>query len=91
MNVSSDGNVNSLRNELSSSRVKMDDECGRLHGDVVVDPDEQLTQPERQLFHDLCHKYTDVITPQPGLYNGAMGHFTHGLNFADTRSSGFKY
>ena len=39
-------------------------------GDLQVDPDNILTEEQRQIFHKLHKRYAKLFTPRPGKYNG---------------------
>ena len=36
----------------------------------------------KKKFQNLCEAYSDIITPQPGKYNGAYGRVSTDINFA---------
>ena len=48
--------------------------------DVQIDPDKQLSQEWRDKFYNVCHQYSDIITPIPGRYNGYFGQIDNSLN-----------
>ena len=49
---------------------------------LKVDPDDILTQMDRDLFHQLHRRYAHLFTPQPGKYNGAHGYVDNKLKFS---------
>ena len=49
---------------------------------LKVDPDNILSNEERQIFHDLHSRYSHLFTPQPGRYNGNFGHVDNKLQFS---------
>ena len=49
---------------------------------LKVDPDNILTQMDRDLFHQLHRRYAHLFTPQPGKYNGAHGYVDNKLKFS---------
>ena len=50
-------------------------------GDVSIDPDNQLSPDWRYKFHQVCEKFSHIITPVPGKYNGHYGRIDNSLNF----------
>ena len=52
--------------------------------DVQIDPDNQLSTEWKQKFQSLCEKYSSIITPVPGKYNGYYGHVDNSLHFSST-------
>ena len=51
-------------------------------GDLQVDPDNILTEEQRQIFHKLHKRYAKLFTPRPGKYNGYYEHIDNTLHFA---------
>jgi len=49
---------------------------------IQVDPDEILTQDEREIFHSVHRKFAHLFTPRPGKYNGAYGPINNRLHFS---------
>ena len=49
---------------------------------ISVDPDNVLTQAEKQKFHELHIQYSEVFTPQPGKYNGEAGYIENRIQFS---------
>ena len=48
---------------------------------IILDPDNVLSPAERTAVRGLCQEFKDVIRPEPGLYNGLMGHFDNKIMF----------
>lgn len=48
---------------------------------VQIDPDNILSPSWREHFHKLLHEFSDIINPNPGLYNGYYGDVDCSLNF----------
>ena len=52
------------------------------HIDLIkVDPDNILTEEEREAFHQLHKRFAHLFTPRPGKYNGYFGHISNRLHF----------
>ena len=49
--------------------------------DIQIDPDKQLSAENKLKFKNLCEKYSDIITPAPGRYNGYYGRVDNSLHF----------
>ena len=49
--------------------------------DVCIDPDNILSNEWKQSFMDLMTDFTDIITPNPGCYNGFYGNVDCSINF----------
>ena len=49
---------------------------------IQVDPDNTLTEEEKQVFHEIHRKYVHLFTPQPGRYNGSWGYVDNKLQFS---------
>ena len=49
---------------------------------IQVDPDGVLEEADRDLFHKLHVRFQALFTPQPGKYNGHIGHIDNKLQFA---------
>ena len=49
--------------------------------EISLDPDKQMPASWRTRFKHLCEAFTDIITPQPGRYNGAFGRTSTDINF----------
>ena len=58
--------------------------------EVSIDPDQQMPATWRKRFYDLCVKYSTIITPRPGRYNGAFGRVSTDIHFATTPPSNLK-
>ena len=52
-----------------------------LH-EISIDPDNILPAAWKQRFLDVCERYTNIITPKPGKYNGFYGRIDNSINFA---------
>ena len=50
--------------------------------DISIDPDNLMSASWKRRFHSLCEKYSDIITPVPGKYNGAFGWTSTDINFS---------
>ena len=48
---------------------------------VKIDPDNILTEEEKQAFRQVCEDYKDIIRPEPGRYNGKSGSINNRINF----------
>ena len=49
---------------------------------LQVDPDNVLSEKDKNLFHQLHLKYAHLFTPQPGRYNGRFGYVDNKLQFS---------
>ena len=49
---------------------------------VVLDPDNQLSQGWKLKFKTVCEEYSDIINPRPGKYNGYYGRVDNSINFS---------
>ena len=49
---------------------------------VALDPDNILCPGDKRRFRQLIDSYSDIIRPEPGRYNGKMGHIDNSINFA---------
>ena len=52
--------------------------------DIKVDPDGQLTEDWKLKFKRLCEKFSHIINPAPGKYNGYYGRVDNSLHFIST-------
>ena len=50
--------------------------------ELQVDPDNVLSQEEREIFHTLHRRFASLFTKQPGKYNGHYGFIDNKLQFA---------
>ena len=57
---------------------------------VSIDPNNQMTKIWKKSFLNLCESFSDIITPQPGRYNGYYGHTSTDINFSSTPPSNLK-
>ena len=72
-----------LSHLILPDRPAVNEKCSYLE-DVQIDPDNQLTPEWKKKFSSLCEKFTAIITPVPGRYNGYYGHVDNSLNFSST-------
>ena len=49
---------------------------------IQVDPDNVLSEDDRQIFHALHQKFAHLFTPLPGKYNGHIGQINNRLQFS---------
>ena len=61
-----------------------DEEQSDFLHQVSIDPDNILPQYWKQRFFEVCKRFTAVITPKPGKYNGYYGRIDNSINFATT-------
>ena len=47
-----------------------------------IDPDNVLTEEQRQTFREINLRYARTITPRPGRYNGYYGHIDNRIHFS---------
>ena len=52
--------------------------------DIKIDPDGQLTEDWKLKFKRLCEKFSHIINPAPGKYNGYYGRVDNSLHFIST-------
>ena len=52
--------------------------------DIELDPDNQLSEQERETFRLISKEFGDVITPHPARYNGSFGMVDTAIDFAST-------
>ena len=57
---------------------------------VSVDPDGLMPNVWKSRFKSLCKDFSDIITPNPGKYNGIYGHVSTDINFASIPPSNTK-
>ena len=50
--------------------------------DISVDPDNILSSAWKQKFYNVCRRFSHIITPRPGKYNGFYGRIDNSINFA---------
>ena len=50
--------------------------------EISIDPDKQMPATWRKRFNDLCVKYSTIISPRPGKYNGAFGRVSTDIHFS---------
>ena len=50
--------------------------------EVSIDPDNILSDTWKEKFLSICKKFSHVITPRPGRYNGFYGRVDNSINFA---------
>ena len=51
---------------------------------VIIDPDNQLSQDWKNQFKDVCENFIDVINPNPGRYNNFYGDVDCSIDFCST-------
>ena len=51
---------------------------------VIIDPDNQLTEEWRTKFKKVCDDFTDVINPNPGRYNNFYGDVDCSIDFCSS-------
>ena len=49
---------------------------------IKVDPDNILSNDQKDIFHKLFKRFAALFTPQPGKYNGAWGYIDNCLQFS---------
>ena len=49
---------------------------------LQVDPDNVLSNDDKEIFHVLHRRFAHLFTPQPGRYNGNYGHVDNQLQFS---------
>ena len=54
-----------------------------LH-EVSIDPDNVLPAAWKKRFFDVCARFSHIITPRPGKYNGFYGRIDNSINFASS-------
>ena len=64
----------------SNSKYRMEE--GDQWSKIQLDPDNQLTEAERDSFRSLCEEFKDVINPRPGRYNGCFGPMESSIDFS---------
>ncbi len=53
------------------------------HTDLIqLDPDNILSPKQKVCFRKLCQEFKDIIRPEPGRYNGAVGYIDNSINFS---------
>ena len=57
---------------------------------ISVDPDNQMPTIWKKRFLNICEKYSDIITPVPGRYNGIYGEVSTDINFSSNPPSNLK-
>ena len=72
-----------LSHLILPERPKIDPTVSYL-SDIQVDPDDQLSSEWKEKFSSLCKRYSSIITPAPGRYNGYFGHVDNSLHFSST-------
>ena len=49
---------------------------------ISVDPDNVLTEDQKEVFHKLNREFGHIFTPNPGRYNGSYGYIDNRLQFS---------
>ena len=49
---------------------------------IQVDPQNMLSESERNSFHQIHRQYVHLFTPQPGRYNGSWGYVDNKIQFS---------
>ena len=83
INIVYDTSRSDLSHLILPERPKIDPSVSYL-SDIQVDPDNKLSAGWKEKFFNLCEKYSSIITPVPGKYNGYYGHVDNSLNFSST-------
>ena len=52
--------------------------------EILVDPDNILSNEWKNKFFTVCRRFSHVITPRPGKYNGYYGRIDNSINFASS-------
>ena len=71
--------MNHRRVRILPERTVDEDKC--FLNDIKIDPDEQLSEETNLKIQQLCEKYSNIITPVPGKYNGYYGRVDNSVNF----------
>ena len=50
--------------------------------EISLDPDDILPIPWKQKFYEICQRFSHLITPRPGKYNGFFGRIDNSINFS---------
>ena len=59
----------------------LDEDTDKYINEVSIDPDDILTHEWKDKFRSICSKFSHVITPRPGRYNGYYGRVDNSINF----------
>ena len=51
---------------------------------VIIDPDNQMTEQWKENFKKVCDDFTDVINPNPGRYNNYYGDVDCTIDFCSS-------
>ena len=66
---------------LNHFTAQKSDNCSYLN-DISIDPDNVLSAKWKNTFASICEKFSHIITPRPGRYNGFFGRVDNSINFA---------
>ena len=89
MQSKEDGSLRTLKiydiADQDTSQFSPSDRCANdnenyIH-EISLDPNNQMSVSWKRKFLNLCHTFSDIITPQPGKYNGAYGRVNTDINF----------
>ena len=50
--------------------------------EISLDPDNILSQHWKEKFYQICKRFSHIINPKPGKYNGFFGRIDNSINFA---------
>ena len=51
---------------------------------IILDPDDVLVSKWKKRFLNVCTRFSHIITPRPGRYNGFYGRIDNSINFTST-------
>ena len=70
---------------LERPKIFTESEAGKSYtSQVVIDPDNQLSQIWKTKFKNVCEEFIDVINPNPGRYNTFYGDVDCSIDFCST-------
>ena len=75
--------------QFKSPPSLLEDTLSYVH-EINIDPDNKMPTSWKKRFSDLCQSFSDIITPQPGRYNGAFGRVSTDINFVTQPPSNLK-
>ena len=88
MNLSDEPKIQKIIQQSSDRshylRPKILDNDTDYTSQVSIDPDNQLAPCWRLSFRELCSKFSDVLNPNPGRYNGHYGDIDNSIDFLST-------
>ena len=65
-----------------SKIAKIDEPPDKYLHLISVDPDNVLTEDQKEVFHKLNREFAHIFTPNPGRYNGSYGYIDNRLQFS---------